>query len=225
MFTGIIEAQGELHAISQNGTNKTFRISSPLASCLSVDQSLAHDGVCLTIESVSGDFHEVTAIEETLLKSSLGEWKQGDLINLERSMQLNGRLDGHIVQGHVDTTAYCTGRDNRNGSLEYVFEFPESFSRLIIEKGSVAVNGISLTCFNVTQKSFRVAIIPYTLGLTNMKIIRPGSIVNIEFDLIGKYVERMKPKYYLIFQYKKNNFQQELYFFQTGMTCKVCLFQ
>lgn len=203
MFTGIIEAQGELKAISKKGNNKTFRMASPLASGLSVDQSLAHDGVCLTIESVAGDFYEVTAVAETLLKSRLGEWKPGDLINLERSIQLNGRLDGHIVQGHTDTIAHCTTRENRDGSWEYGFEFPDSFSHLIIEKGSIAVNGISLTCFHVTQNSFSVAIIPYTFEHTNMRTIKPGSKVNIEFDLIGKYVAR-------ITLLQKNNIPKEL---------------
>ena len=191
MFTGIIEAQGLLESITPSGTNKTFRISSPLGSGLRVDQSLSHNGVCLTVESVSGDSHTVTAIAETLSQTTMERWKTGDLINLEQCMQLNGRLDGHIVQGHVDTTAVCVSRENRNGSWEFRFEFPETFAHLVIEKGSIAVNGISLTCFQVTKSCFNVAIIPYTFEHTNMKFIIEGSRVNIEFDMIGKYVGRL----------------------------------
>jgi riboflavin synthase len=143
------------------------------------------------VESVSGDSHEVTAIAETLAKSRLNQWQPGDLINLEQCVQLNGRLDGHIVQGHVDTVAVCLSREDCDGSLEYRFEFPESFGHLVIEKGSVAINGISLTCFEVTENRFSVAIIPYTLEHTNMKSVIEGSVVNIEFDMIGKYVSRL----------------------------------
>ncbi len=191
MFTGIIEATGSISSISAVGSNKTFRISSSLASQLRVDQSLSHDGVCLTVESVTGDSYLVTAIEETLRKSNLGLWKAGDTVNLERCLQLNGRLDGHMVQGHVDTTALCVGRENRDGSWLYRFEFPESFRNLIIEKGSIAVNGVSLTCFDVSNDAFSVAVIPYTFENTNIRELVPGSRVNIEFDLIGKYLERM----------------------------------
>jgi riboflavin synthase len=191
MFTGIIEATGSISSISVEGTNKTFRISSSLAAELHVDQSLSHDGACLTIESVLDDSYQVTAIAETLSKTCLSYWKPGSRVNLERCLQLNGRLDGHMVQGHVDTTAMCTDRQNQEGSWVYRFEFPESYRNLIIEKGSVAVNGISLTCFGVTNKEFSVAIIPYTFENTNIRELVPGSIVNIEFDLIGKYVERI----------------------------------
>lgn len=191
MFTGIIEAQGLLESITPSGSNKSFRISSLLASRLKVDQSLSHNGVCLTVESVSGDSYTVTAIAETLSKTTMDRWKAGDLINLEQCLQLNGRLDGHIVQGHVDTTAVCVSMENRNGSWEFRFEFPESFAALVIEKGSIAVDGISLTCFQVAQNCFNVAIIPYTFEHTNMKSIIEGSRVNIEFDMIGKYVGRL----------------------------------
>jgi riboflavin synthase len=191
MFTGIIEATGSISSVSAHGTNKTFRISSSLALELHVDQSLSHDGVCLTIESVLNDSYQVTAIAETLSKTSLSHWKPGSRVNLERCLQLNGRLDGHMVQGHVDTTAICTDRQNQQGSWVFRFEFPESYRNLVIEKGSVAVNGISLTCFGVTNKEFSVAIIPYTFENTNIGELVPGSLVNIEFDLIGKYVERM----------------------------------
>ena len=191
MFTGIIEAQGLLESITPSGTNKTFRISSPLAAGLKVDQSLSHNGVCLTVESVSEGSYTVTAIAETLSKTTMDRWRAGDLINLEQCMRLNGRLDGHIVQGHVDTTAACTQLQNRDGSVEYAFEFPESFAALIIDKGSVAVDGISLTCFNIKDNRFCVAVIPYTREHTNMKFIEAGSLVNIEFDMIGKYVSRL----------------------------------
>jgi riboflavin synthase len=194
MFTGIIEASGSILSISDQGSNRTFRISSSLAPQLSVDQSLSHDGVCLTIEKVSGDQHEVTAIAETLSKTNLSGWKPGARVNLERCLQINGRLDGHIVQGHVDTTAVCRDRQNKSGSWVFRFEFPESFRNLIIEKGSIAVNGISLTCFEVTGNAFSVAIIPFTFENTNIGDLVPGSPVNIEFDLIGKYVERMMLK-------------------------------
>lgn len=192
MFTGIIESQGRIELVSASGTNKIFRIASPLAAELKVDQSLAHDGVCLTVERVLQAQYEVTAIAETLSKTRLGQWKPGDRVNLERCMQLNGRLDGHIVQGHVDTVAICASRENRDGSWEYRFSFPGSFAGLIIEKGSVAVNGISLTCFNVSQDSFTVAVIPYTFEHTNLKNLQAGDTVNIEFDMIGKYVQRMQ---------------------------------
>ncbi len=191
MFTGIIEAIGSISYISEEGTNKKFSIISSLAHELHIDQSLSHDGVCLTVESVRDNNYQVTAIAETLSKTCLSHWKPGSRINLERCLQLNGRLDGHMVQGHVDTTAICMDRTNKEGSWVFRFEFPEVFRNLIIEKGSVAINGISLTCFEVTKNSFSVAIIPYTFENTNISEIIVGSIVNIEFDLIGKYVERM----------------------------------
>ena len=173
------------------GTNRSFWISSPLANELKVDQSLSHNGVCLTVEEIKGDLHKVTAIEETLLKTTLSKWEKGNTINLERCMQLNGRLDGHIVQGHVDTTATCTEYNPKEGSWEYRFDFPEQFSMFIIEKGSITVNGISLTLFNVGKNSFTVAIIPYTYEHTNMSIVKNGDQVNIEFDVVGKYVNRI----------------------------------
>jgi len=194
MFTGIIETTGIVSSISSEGSNKTFHISSSLASQLRVDQSLSHDGVCLTVESVTAEQYEVTAIAETLSKTCLSHWKPGISVNLERCLQMNGRLDGHIVQGHVDTTARCTDRQNLGGSWVFRFEFPGSFRNLIIEKGSIAVNGVSLTCFDVTDNEFSVAIIPYTFENTNIRDLVPDSFVNIEFDLIGKYVERMMGK-------------------------------
>ncbi len=191
MFTGIIEAIGNISTVSAYGTNKTFKIASPITHELGIDQSVSHDGVCLTVESISESFYQVTAIAETLSKTCLSHWKPGDRVNLERCLKLNGRLDGHMVQGHVDTTAKCISRQNQKGSWVFRFEFPEIYKSLIIEKGSVAVNGISLTCFEVTGTEFSVAIIPYTFENTNIRDLKEGSFVNIEFDLIGKYVERM----------------------------------
>jgi riboflavin synthase len=190
MFTGIIEAMGVISTISGTGTNKTYQIISSLSPQLKVDQSLSHDGVCLTVESVTEHTYQVTAISETLSKSVLSDWRPGSRVNLERSLQMNGRLDGHLVQGHVDSPAECILRESLNGSWIFRFEFPESFSNLIIEKGSVAVNGVSLTCFDVTRTAFSVAIIPYTYDNTNLRDLYPQSRVNIEFDLIGKYVDR-----------------------------------
>jgi riboflavin synthase len=191
MFTGIIEAIGNVSTVSVEGTNKIFRISSPITHELGIDQSVSHDGVCLTVESVSESSYQVTAVAETLSKTCLSHWKPGSRVNLERCLKMNGRLDGHIVQGHVDATAICKDRQDIMGSWVFLFKFPEFFKNLIIEKGSVAINGISLTCFDVTDDEFSVAIIPYTFENTNIKDLVPGSLVNIEFDLIGKYVERM----------------------------------
>ncbi len=190
MFTGIIEATGVISSISAEKTNKTFQIISSLSPELKTDQSLSHDGVCLTVESVTEHTYQVTAVAETLSKTVLSKWRAGDRINLERCLPLNGRLDGHMVQGHVDSTALCLERQDQQGSWVFRFEFPEMFRNLVIEKGSIAVNGISLTCFGVTDHSFSVAIIPYTYNFTNIRDLFPGSAVNIEFDLIGKYVAR-----------------------------------
>jgi len=190
MFTGIIETKGIIEGISQNGTNLTYTVSSTIAHELKIDQSLAHDGVCLTIEAIDGNLHQVTAIAETILKTNLAGWKTGTMINLERCMLMNGRLDGHIVQGHVDCTATCTERKDLNGSWEFTFEFPTQFAQLVIEKGSIAVNGTSLTCFAVSNNRFKVAIIPYTFEHTSIQQVMEGSAVNIEFDILGKYVQR-----------------------------------
>jgi riboflavin synthase len=190
MFTGIIEQTGEVKEVTINGTNRSFWIESALAPELKIDQSLSHNGVCLTIEEINGNQYRVTAIDETLQKTSMRHWQQGNTINLERCMQLNGRLDGHIVQGHVDTVAQCISILEKNGSREYSFEIDKKFATLIIEKGSITLDGISLTIFNVTGHSFTVAIIPYTFEHTNLKFIEKGQHVNIEFDMIGKYVNR-----------------------------------
>ncbi len=192
MFTGIIETTGIIKEIISSGSNKTFWISSLISAELSIDQSVSHNGVCLTAEEVNGGMHRLTAIEETLLKTNLNIWQQGDTVNIERCLQMNGRLDGHIVQGHVDTTADCTNVIEKNGSWEYSFKIDTKFAALIIEKGSIALNGISLTIFNVQTEGFTVAIIPYTYQHTNMQYLKPGDKVNIEFDIIGKYVNRIQ---------------------------------
>ncbi len=190
MFTGIIENTGIVKDILRNGSNKTFWIASPLSHELKIDQSLSHSGVCLTVEEIKDGMHRVTAIDETLTKTNLGQLRLGIAVNLERCMQLNGRLDGHIVQGHVDTVAECTTVIEKDGSWEYSFAFPPQFGSLIIEKGSVSLNGISLTVFNVGAGAFTVAIIPYTYQHTNMNSLKKADTVNIEFDMVGKYVHR-----------------------------------
>lgn len=191
MFTGIIETTGTIKSIEKSGTNVSFWVASSLANALKVDQSLSHNGVCLTVEAIENDLHRVTAIEETLQKTNLGSLQTGNVVNLERCMQMNGRLDGHIVQGHVDSTAVCTEAITKDGSWEYRFEIPVAFASLIIEKGSITINGTSLTIFDLTENSFKVAIIPYTYHHTNISSVQVGSVVNIEFDMIGKYVNRM----------------------------------
>ena len=190
MFTGIIEAMGTINRIEQTGTNKTFLIRSPLSHELKIDQSVSHNGVCLTVEQVETNAHQVTAIQETLVKTSLGTWKEGDRVNLERCMPMNGRLDGHLVQGHVDATAQVTEVRDLNGSWQYTLSYPSGFAHLIIEKGSISLNGISLTVFDVTGSTFSVAIIPYTYEHTNMSQLQVHDPVNLEFDMIGKYVYR-----------------------------------
>ncbi len=190
MFTGIIECTGKVTAIVKNGTNLSFSIESALSGELKVDQSVSHNGVCLTVESLGENSHTVTAIEETLNKTELNHWSVGTEVNIERCMLMNGRLDGHIVQGHVDATATCIERIEKAGSWEYRFQFPAEFAHLVIEKGSIAVNGTSLTCFNVNKDSFQIAVIPYTYEHTNIHQVMVGTKVNIEFDILGKYVQR-----------------------------------
>ncbi len=192
MFTGIIEVTGKINSVETNGSNKSFWISSPISNELKVDQSISHDGVCLTVEAVTENIHRVTAIEETLSKTTLINLKKNDSINLERCMQMNGRLDGHIVQGHVDAVATCIDVEEKKGSWEYRFQIPTEFTHLIIEKGSVCLNGISLTAFDITVNSFKVAIIPFTYQHTNINSIKNGSVANIEFDIIGKYLARFR---------------------------------
>ncbi|HWN87463.1 MAG TPA: riboflavin synthase [Chitinophagaceae bacterium] len=190
MFTGIVETQGLVKKVIENGTNKTFWVKSAISSKLKVDQSVAHDGVCLTVEEVKGSRHRVTAIAETLGKTTLGDRQVGTTINLERCLKINDRLDGHFVQGHVDATAICIDKKEKDGSWEFSFQILPEFASLIIEKGSITINGISLTVFNLDASTFDVAIIPYTFEHTNMNLVKPGQKVNIEFDMLGKYINR-----------------------------------
>lgn len=192
MFTGIIETTATVVAIEKSGSNTRFTLQTPLANELKVDQSVSHNGVCLTVESVEGNTYTVTAIEETLRKTNLGFWIPEQVVNVERCMPLNGRLDGHIVQGHVDTTATCTQVITLEGSWEYSFHFAQSFAHLVIEKGSISINGTSLTCFAVGKDCFTVAIIPYTYHHTSIQYVQAGDTVNVEFDIIGKYIARMQ---------------------------------
>jgi riboflavin synthase len=201
MFTGIIETTGKVESIERNGTNVSFWITSSVSNELKVDQSVSHDGVCLTVEKIEDGKYRVTAIEETLAKTNLNQWKAGAEINIERCMQLNARVDGHLVQGHVDATAFCIDVEEKKGSWEYRFQIPAEFTHLIIEKGSVCINGISLTAFDIKFNSFKVAIIPYTYQHTNIHSIEKNSIVNIEFDVIGKYLARFRE----VFTYKAND--------------------
>ena len=191
MFTGIIETLGKITSLRHDQGNLHITVASAISSELKVDQSVAHNGVCLTVIALADGNHTVTAIEETLNKTSLGALQVGDLVNLERCMQMNARLDGHIVQGHVDQTAICTGFKELDGSWEYTFEYDASVGNVTVEKGSICVNGISLTVVNSKQNSFSVAIIPYTFEHTNLQQVRVGSTVNLEFDIIGKYVARL----------------------------------
>ncbi len=190
MFTGIIETTGTIRKITENGSNKTFLVASPLADQLKIDQSLSHNGVCLTVEAIEDGAYTVTAIAETLLKTNLGHWKKGDIVNLERCLPLSGRLDGHFVQGHTDTTGTVLEKKDMDGSWQFTLSFTARFAPHLIEKGSIAVNGISLTVFAVTGDTFAVAIIPYTYQHTNLGSVAVGDTVNLEFDMLGKYLLR-----------------------------------
>ncbi|MEM7551165.1 MAG: riboflavin synthase [Bacteroidota bacterium] len=195
MFTGIIETVGKINKLEHDGSNINLFVESPVDLDLKVDQSLSHNGVCLTVTSVQGKEHQVTIIEESLSKSNLGDLKPGSLVNLERCMPANGRFDGHVVQGHVDQTGTCVGREEKDGSWLFHFEFDEDYSRNVtVEKGSICINGVSLTCFNSEPGKFTVAIIPYTYENTVFQTLREGDKVNLEFDIIGKYVERLLSK-------------------------------
>lgn len=188
MFTGIIEMMGQIKEVSVAGSNKTFWLESSLANEFKVDQSVAHSGVCLTVEDVKDGRHKVTAVAETLSKTTLSAWTVGDYINLERSLLPTTRLDGHFVQGHVDATGTCKKIKDRAGSWEFTISFPKKFASLIVEKGSISVNGISLTAFSVKKNAFTVAVIPYTFEHTNLKYVPEGEEVNLEFDMLGKYI-------------------------------------
>ena len=191
MFTGIIETLARVEKIEKENTNLHFTFSSTITGELKVDQSVAHNGVCLTVVKIDGANYTVTAIAETLNKTNLGALKSGDFVNLERCMPANGRFDGHIVQGHVDTTATCKEVNDLNGSWEFVFEHEKNKNNLTVQKGSVTINGVSLTVVKSEDTLFSVNIIPYTFEHTNFKSISPGSKVNLEFDIIGKYVSKM----------------------------------
>lgn len=189
MFCGIIEAKGFITSLKQEASNLHFEISASFVQELKVDQSIAHNGVCLTVIAVNSETYFVTAIAETLLKTNLGNLQQGDEVNLERCLMFNGRIDGHLVQGHVDQTATCTEIRNENGSWLFTFEYDSKTGNLTVEKGSVCINGVSLTVVNSSPGKFSVAIIPFTYQHTTFQNLKPGDTVNLEFDIIGKYVK------------------------------------
>ena len=191
MFTGIIESLGTVTALVKDNDNLHITITSSITKELKIDQSVAHNGVCLTVVAINDNQYTVTAIRETLEKTNLNDWKTGSLVNLERAMKLGDRLDGHIVQGHVDQIGICKSVENANGSWYYTFEYDESVGNITIEKGSVTVNGVSLTVVHSKKNEFSVAIIPYTFEHTNFNTFVVGTKINLEFDVIGKYVSRL----------------------------------
>lgn len=191
MFTGIIEELGKVVGLEYEKGNLQIRIKAQMTPELKIDQSVAHNGICLTVVKIENQVYTVTAIEETLSKTNLKDLKEGDLVNLERGMKLGARLDGHIVQGHVDQTGKCTRKEEKDGSWEFSFEYDEELKNITIEKGSITVNGVSLTVVNSKKNEFSVAIIPYTFENTNFRTFEPDTLVNLEFDVIGKYVKRL----------------------------------
>ena len=191
MFTGIIEEIGKIVRIEREQANLHLYVKSSFTNELKIDQSVAHNGVCLTVVAIDGDVYQVTAIAETLAKTHLGSLQVGDAVNLERGMLLNTRLDGHIVQGHIDQTGTCTAIQEEAGSTRFTFQYDPSTGNVVIEKGSITVNGVSLTVIDATRDSFSVAVIPYTLAHTNLQHLQIGSVVNLEFDVIGKYVAQL----------------------------------
>ncbi len=195
MFTGIIEASGKITHIEREADNVHFTVASPISAALKIDQSLAHDGVCLTVVALAEGTHTVTAIRETLDRSRLGDWKIGDTVNLERAMMAGARLDGHIVQGHVDTVGECLAVEEAGGSWYFTFRYALSPETLLVDKGSVCINGVSLTVVEPVEDTFKVAIIPYTYEHTNFNALAPGVKVNLEFDIIGKYIARQMAAY------------------------------
>lgn len=192
MFTGIIETSGFIKNIVKEGDNLHLTVASSLSNELKVDQSISHNGICLTVVALEADAFTVTAVRETIEKTTIGDWKIGDIINLERGMKLGDRLDGHIVQGHVDQTGSCSSVETAEGSWYYTFEYDAAQNNITIEKGSITVNGVSLTVVNSKLNSFSVAIIPYTYEHTNFKTLKAGDKINLEFDVIGKYVARLQ---------------------------------
>ncbi len=197
MFTGIVEAMGKVVEVNHDKTNINFTIETPITQDLKIDQSMAHDGVCLTVVKVDKEKNNyvVTAIQETLDKTCLREWKPGYQVNLERSMSMENRFDGHIVQGHVDQTAECVKVTEEDGSWRFYFEYDKSKNNITVEKGSISVNGVSLTVVDSKDGMFSVAIIPYTFDNTNFHNFKPGTVVNLEFDVFGKYVARLLDQY------------------------------
>ena len=195
MFTGIIETLGIIKDIQKEGDNLHITITSSITNELKIDQSVAHNGVCLTVVAISGDEYTVTAIKETILKTNLAEWKVDNIVNLERAMKLGDRLDGHIVQGHVDQTGECISIEEANGSWYFTFKYDRKLNNITIEKGSITINGVSLTVLNSKDDEFSVAIIPYTFEHTNFKDFTIGTKINLEFDVIGKYVSRLTNLY------------------------------
>lgn len=190
MFTGIIECLGTVKEVTTQGTNIDVHVHTPITNELKVDQSVAHNGVCLTVTEISGDVYSVTAVAETLQKTNLGSLKAGDNVNIERALRVGDRLDGHFVQGHVDATGTCEEVQQLEGSWLFRFSFPKEHAALIIEKGSVCINGVSLTAFDVTGNTFTVTIIPYTFEHTTFHSLQKGDTVNLEFDVLGKYLLR-----------------------------------
>ncbi|GAA4462039.1 riboflavin synthase [Nibrella saemangeumensis] len=195
MFTGIVEATGVVQKIEAAGTNLTFHLASPITHELKIDQSVSHNGVCLTVTSVDGDTYTVTAVDETLKKTNLGQLQTGSRVNLERCMPANGRFDGHIVQGHVDQTGICTHVQDQHGSWLFDFEYDPQVGNITVEKGSICINGVSLTVFDSRPMGFRVTIIPYTYEHTTFRDLRAGQVVNLEFDIVGKYIKKMLEQY------------------------------
>ncbi|MDI5893883.1 riboflavin synthase [Flavobacterium algoritolerans] len=191
MFTGIIETLGTIQEIKKENSNVHITMNSSITSELQIDQSVAHNGICLTVVAINDTSYTVTAVDETIKKTNLGDWKIGDSVNLERAMKLGDRLDGHIVQGHVDQTGTCIIAEQTDGSWIYTFEYNEKLNNITIEKGSITVNGVSLTVVNSKKNEFSVAIIPYTYEHTNFKTFEVGTKINLEFDVIGKYVSRL----------------------------------
>lgn len=191
MFTGIIETLGKITKIEKEQDNLHITVTSNITSELKIDQSIAHNGICLTVVAIENESYTVTAISETIKKTNIGNWHTGEEVNLERAMKLGDRLDGHIVQGHVDQTAICKNIENENGSWVFTFEYDKSLNNITIEKGSITINGTSLTVVNSKENEFSVAIIPYTYEHTNFKHFKIGTIVNLEFDVVGKYVKKI----------------------------------
>lgn len=194
MFTGIIETLGIIKDIQKEDENLHIKVSSSITNELKIDQSVAHNGVCLTVVAIENDTYIVTAIQETIAKTNVGDWKINDIVNLERAMKLGDRLDGHIVQGHVDQTGICKAVEETDGSWRFTFEYDASLNNITIEKGSITVNGVSLTVVDSKTNEFSVAIIPYTYEHTNFKTFQFGSKINLEFDVIGKYVTKLHYK-------------------------------